>query len=296
MQFESAATLNPELPRVHLNAARAYLAADRTVDARGSLMKALVLQPDWTPAKSLLALVELRQGQSIEAMRHVAELREANPDDVSIMVLEGEVYLYQADFENAATAFNRAVNHGAGRRPMLREFQARVSGNMRDPHEVLVRWLSTNSNDTITRTTLAQYYLQIRNGERAVQEFETVLAAHPDNAPVLNNLAWQYQQLGNLDKALELANKAFAIDGKSGPIADTLAWIYRDLGQLDKSRELLSEATQLSPDNGEIRFHYAAVLTETGDKQEARRLLEELIGSDARFPSRALAEDLLGRL
>lgn len=295
-QFESAVMLNPDSPRVQLNIARGYLAADRTVEARGSLEKALQQQPDWTSAKILLALVELRQGKPAAALRLVDQMRRANPDDVSIMVLEAEIYYYQADYRNAAAAFNRAVANGAGRRSMLREFAAQVNGKMADPEDVLVRWLDSNSNDTIARTTLAQYYLFIRDGDKAVREYETVLVTHPDNAPVLNNLAWQYQQLGNLDKALEAANKAFTIDGESGAIADTLGWIYRDLGQMDKSRELLSDATRMAPDNGEIRFHFAAVLAETGDKQEARRLLEELIERDARFPSRRLAEELLGRL
>jgi len=296
VQFEVAARLDPGSALIQINAARAYVAADRTVDARAALNKALELRPGWVPAKSMLALVELRQGQALEAQRHVAELRNANPDDVSVMVLEGEIHLYQGDFANAAAAFNQAVRRGAGRRAALREFQARVTGEMSEPEAGLVSWLGSNPDDLITRTTLAQYYLQTRNGDKAIEEFEAVVRQQPDNAPVLNNLAWQYQQVGELEKALDAATRAFNLNSESGAIADTLGWIYRDLGQLERSRKLLSDAARLSPENGEIGYHLAAVLADSGDKDEARRILEELIARDSQFPSRAAAEALLGGL
>jgi FimV-like protein len=244
----------------------------------------------------MLALVELRQGQAAEAMQHVSELREANPDDVSVMVLEGEINLYQGDFESAAAAFNLAVRHGAGRRSVLREFQARVVGEISAPEASLESWLGSNPDDAVIRIALAQYYLQTQSGEKAIREFEAVVQQQPDNAAVLNNLAWQYQQVGELDKALDAATRAYELNSESGAIADTLGWIYRDLGQLEKSRELLSGATRLSPDNGEIEFHLAAVMVESGDSEKARRILEDLIASDSQFPSRAEAEALLGGL
>jgi len=296
VQFETAARLDPGSPFIQINAARAYAAADRTVEARAALNKALELKPGWIPAKTMLALVELRQGQVLEALRHVTELRNANPDDVSVMVLEGEIHLYQGDFAKAAAAFNQAVRHGAGRRAALREFQARMNGNMSDPEVALVSWLGSNPDDLITRTTLAQYYLQTRSGDKAIEEFEAVARQQPDNAPVLNNLAWQYQQVGELEKALDAATRAFELNGESGAITDTLGWIYRDLGELEKSRKLLSDAARLSPENGEIGFHLAAVLADSGDKNEARRILEELIARDSQFPSRGEAEALLGEL
>jgi putative PEP-CTERM system TPR-repeat lipoprotein len=296
VQFEFAAELDPTSPSIRLNAAQTYLAIDRTVEARESLNQALEIRPGWMPAKTLLTLVELRQGQVDAALRHVAELRVANPDNASVMVLEGEVLLYQEDYVNAAAALHRAVRHGAGRRAMLREFQARTYGGMPDPEEVLISWLQANSDDTGVRTTLAQYYLQTGSGDKAIRELEAVLQVQPDNAVLLNNLAWQYQQVGNLSKALEIATKAYEIEDQSGAIADTLAWIYRDLGQLDISLELLGDAIRLSPDNGEIRFHMATVLVETGNEEEARRILQELVTRNIQFPSRARAEELLERL
>lgn len=296
VQFELAEQLDPGSPSIRLNAARTYVALDRTVEARESLSRALELSPGWIPAKSLLALVEIRQGKDDEALRHVSELRGANPDNTSVMVLEGEILLHRKDYVNAAAAFNRAVRHGAGRRAMLREFQARTNGKLPGPEQVLISWLNANSDDIVARTTLAQYYLQTQSADNAIREFETILQAQPDNVLVLNNLAWQYQQVGKLSKALEAATKAFELEDQSGSIADTLGWIYRDLGQLDKSVELLGDASRLSPDNGEIRFHLATVLAETGNEKEARRILKELVARDSQFPSRTRAEELLERL
>lgn len=295
-QLEIAARLKPESATVQFKLARAYLALGRTVDARQSLDNALEISPGWLPAKATLALVELRQGQSNEAARHVAELRADNPTNTAVMVLEGEVLSYQADFVGAAQAYQRAVSAGAGRPAMLREFQARVGGKLDDPESPILRWLEQNAEDVASRKVLAQFYQQNNSGDNAIREYELALRDDPNDVIVLNNLAWQYQQLGRLDSAVELAEKAYQIDSKSGSVVDTLGWIYRDVGQLEKSIELLNNAKRLSPDNGEIRFHLAMVLFESGETGEARKLLEELIKSDSVFSSREQAVQLLDKL
>ncbi len=291
--FQQATRLNPNSAKTQLGMARAYISAGQTVEAREALNRALTITPGWRPAMLMLALVEVRQGQLDDAQLLVEEYRKLHSDDVAGMVLEGEIHLYKKEFELAAQAFGLAVENGAGRSSVLRQYQALVDGAEPRAEGALQDWLREKPEDIVVRTFLAQHYQVSNVGESAIREYEKVLEYAPDNANVLNNLAWQYQQSGDLERAARLAEAAYKINPKSGSIADTLGWIYWESGQIDKSAKLLSDASRLSPENGEIQYHYAVVLNSTGDKEEARRLLQDLKDRNAQFTSRKLADDLL---
>jgi len=295
-QFTNGVRLSPDLPTLQWDLARTYLALERTVDARAALQKALELDPDWLPAKATLTLVELRQGDVDDAMRHLDELKASYPDNASVQVLEGEVFLYQKDFGKAADAFARAVEKGAGSLAMLKEFQSRVNGKLEDADRPMIAWLDGHPEDLGIRALLAEYYEKSLAPDKAIGQYEQILARDSENVPALNNLAWHYQQAGRLEEALALAEDARRLDPESGSIADTLAWIHRDLGNRDQSLELLTEAVQLSPENGEIQYHYALALSDAGQKDQSRQVLERLIASQLDFPSRQQAEQLLGQL
>ncbi len=295
-QFSLAQRLDPGSATAQFNLARAYLVLGRNVEAQAALTNALTISPNWLLAKVNLALVELSQGNLAEAMRHTSELTAIHADNAAVMLLEGEVFVYEKDFAKAAEAFHRAVQAGAGRNAMLKEFQSLAIGRLDEPESPLVSWLTKNPDDIGVRMQLAQFFQQTNANGEAVLEYERILEADPDNATVLNNLAWQYQQQSELDRAHELASKAYELNPGSGAITDTLGWILRDLGQLDESLKIIREASRLSPDNGEIKYHYAVVLSESGDTERARQILETLKNDDAQFPSREQANNLLGEL
>jgi putative PEP-CTERM system TPR-repeat lipoprotein len=295
-QFQKAARLDPKSSSIQSGIARVNFALGRTVAARQALERALEITPGWPPAMTGLALIAVSQGRIEDALRLVQEFKSLHPDNPAAFVLEGEVLLYQKDFSGAAKAFERAVGRGAGRPAVLRQYQARVSAAMPNPESTLVNWLSENGTDSVARKYLAQHYQLNDRGNEAIAEYEKLLEYSPDDAIVLNNIAWQYQQKNDLERAVEFAEKAHTINPESGSIADTLGWIYYDLGQLGKSLELLVDASRLSPENGEIQYHLAVALTDSGDREEARRVLEQLQESDAQFPSRDRASELLGQL
>jgi len=296
VQFEKSVADSPESPQAQFNLARGLLALDRTVPAKQALQKALEVQPDWLQARIALVLVNLRQGLVDQALVQTGELRAAHPDNLQVMVLEGEIYFRQKDFIKAADVFNLAVASGAGRSALLREFQSLQGAGVSDPIKPLVKWLEKNPDDTQVRLFVAQYHQMAGDPSEATLAYEAILSVEPNNAVALNNLAWEYQKNGNLDDALKLAKKAYEIDSNSGSIADTLAWILRERGELEESASLLREANRLSPANADISYHLAAVLVQSGNKAEARRILEQVLSDEREFSSKAEAEKLLQNL
>jgi putative PEP-CTERM system TPR-repeat lipoprotein len=296
IQFREAVRIAPDLPTLHFDLARTYLALERSVDAREELTKALELNPDWLSAKATLTLVELRQGNADRAFQLLDELKASYPNDAGVRVLEGELHFYQQEYEKASAAFHEAVDLGAGALATLKEFQSRVNGRLSEPDKPLLTLLAENPGDIAVRALLAEYYEKSQSTEDAVREYEIILSKFPDNVPALNNLAWHWQQAGRLDEAAKLAERAVELSPESGSVADTLGWIYKDLGRLDESLEMLARAARLSPENGEVLYHYAVVLHESGDSGRAREILEELQEDDASFPARKLADELLERI
>ena len=294
--FQVAAQLDQESAKTQLELARAYLSQGRSVDAREALQDALEISPDWLPAVTVLALVELRQGRADDALRIVRRMRILYPENVTAMVLEGEVLAYHQEYEAAAAAFQRAVDSGAGRNAVFKAYQTMKNGNLPRPLLPLLQWLDSNPDDSIVRSVLAQHFQQNSDFSRAVSEYNRVLKDQPGNAAVLNNLAWLSQQTGDMARALELAEEAYSLEAGTGSIADTLGWIYHDLGRQEESVKLLTKASRLSPENSEIRFHLAVALKTSGYMDKSRSLLQDLVIGNKQFPSRAQAEKLLKKL
>jgi hypothetical protein len=59
---------------------------------------------------------------------------------------------------------------------------------------------------------------------------------------------------------------------------------------------MLRKASELSDGAPEIRFHHAVALARTGNVEESRKALQELLASNADFPSRQEATEFLAGL
>ncbi len=127
--------------------------------------------------------------------------------------------------------------------------------------------------------------------------YEQVIALNPQQVQALNDYAnLCAEEKKNLDKAIEYARKAKELSPFDGAVADTLGVLHTLLGQPDAAVEHLEQARCLLPSHPTVRYHLAVAYDQTGKKEKALALLDELMESDAKFPERAEAETLRGRL
>jgi len=122
-----------------------------------------------------------------------------------------------------------------------------------------------------------------------------VLQKEPKNALALNNLAWTLRE-SDTDKALSYAERAAEIAPESPDVLDTLAVVLLQKGDYPKAERTIDRALTKAPQNGTLRYHRALIAQAQGRTDEARRMLVELTAAGAKFPERAEAEALLGRL
>lgn len=266
--------------------------------ARASLEQALKAKPDYLQAASLLVVMDVEAARFGDAQRRVAEIKRLHPGLPAGYELEGDIRVQQQQFQEAASAFNKALDIKSSNQILLKEVAAlrRSKGN-KAANDALVAWLKTHEDDVLIRLNLAvAYSLEAGGRQAAIAEYRKILEKMPENADALNNLAWLLQSERQLSEALRLAEKAFELQPDNGAILDTLGWIKLQQGEVKTALGLLRQAVDKSPQSGNVQYHLAAALAKSGKGDEARELLKKLLGADKGFSERKSAEELLRTL
>ena len=292
-RFKQAIGIDGSNAQYWMNQARALLALDRRALARESLEKAHALQPDSIMVIAALVMLDVRDGRPAAGAQRIAEMRKANPNDASLLALEGDFYAANHDFEAASRAFDAALSMRPSAAISVRAYNARRSGNLRDAAEPLENWVAKKPDDYPVQAVLAQAYMNGGQARRAQAKYEFLVDNAAPNAVILNNLAWLYY-LSNDGRAEATAAKAYKMSPTNPSIADTYGWILTERGQVAEGLKILKTAEAGgSPD---VKYHYAAALARSGQPDEARRVLKILLESSQSFSTQADARRLMQEL
>ena len=242
-----------------------------------------------------------------EALNSYERVLTISPDNVVILIDAhsgvGLAYQAQNNFEKAEYHIKRAVT--------LLEEQVRATriDRMRSRDRILLaRELRR------IRYQLAQVYLRFNVPQKAVQNFEKILAADANDVPALTGIGIAYQMLDDvqqsenylrkaiefssgenapdaynalgylyaeqgikLDEAEKLVSRALKSVPTSGAYLDSLGLIYFKKGKLDAAIENLEQAARYLPDEPEILKHLADAYLKKGLEQKALQTLEHAV-------------------
>ncbi|MDH3275402.1 MAG: PEP-CTERM system TPR-repeat protein PrsT [Gammaproteobacteria bacterium] len=293
--FERAIELEPDNPNYRLNLARAHINTTNQGLARSVLEESFEQFPTHLKTGVLLSALSARMGDSGQAMAIAKALQERNPESGVPFVLEGELLAGRKLNQQAADAYDAALERSNDRETAVRAFRLRVMAASSDPYAPLLNYLAIRPADSEVRLILAQGYELAGRANKAVEEYEAVIQSSPDNLIALNNLAMVYLAEGD-SRAEETARRAYDLAPDNGSVADTLGWIVLQSGSVEAGVDILRKAVELANGRPEVRFHLATGLVEMGSVDEARSILQELLASNEEFVSRKEAEKLLARL
>jgi putative PEP-CTERM system TPR-repeat lipoprotein len=282
------------VPEYGLNVARAHLDLNEIPAARAQLESLVAARPDWFAAKSLLARIDVLQGNPDAALAVADELIAAQPGSGDALLLKGDILMNQERFAEALAQYERALAGARDGGVAVRALQARQRAGMEDPDRPLREWLAKHEDDAGARLVLAQHYMSTARQDDAVTHYEFLYQQTPDNPVVLNNLAWIYHARGD-GRALDLARRANDLAPNTPEIADTLGWILLQAGRVDDALPLLRAAAGGMPGSGDVNYHLGAALAQKGQRAEAADLLRKAVGS-AVLAERSAAEKLLAEL
>jgi putative PEP-CTERM system TPR-repeat lipoprotein len=269
------------------------LAASNAEAARRALNQALALRPDYLEAEAALFSMSVQAKEWDDAKRIAQQVQKNHPKIAAGWTMQGDLEMTRKQFPQAIKSYESAAAVVRNGDVEIRIHQAYVAAGQRKAADVrLLAWLKSNPGDRATRFYLAQVYMDGSQNKVAIEQYETILKAEPNNALILNNLAWLYHQTRDA-RALSTAEQAYKLRPDVPMIADTLGWILVEVGNTARGVEILEKASALAKEEPQITFHYAAALIKAGNKAKGQPLLTGLIKSGKAFPQIEEAKRLL---
>ena len=291
-----AAALEPGNAVYWLNAARAQIAVNQPFAARASLEKADRLQPQWLPAVSLLAFLDVHQGKARAGLARIEAFLAHDPHEPHALVMKGDLESDLGQPAAAVAAYTAAQQVRPSGIVAVKEYQAELAAHAADPAGPLRQWLAQWPDDWRVRTVLGDYDLDVIHDPRqGIAEFNRAVAANPRDVAALNNLAWAMSQSGD-PRAQAFAERAYRLAPLLAPVNDTLGWILARKHLGEQAVGYLARAVRLDPHNSDMQYHYAYALSETGQRDKARAILTRILADPAPFDSRRAALRLLATL
>ncbi len=294
-QLRKAAELDSRNVAYWLDLARAQLALDRPSAARESLEKARTTQPDSVAVSRALMMVDLKEGRKDAAASRVAQLRKERPNDAGVATLEGDFYMTQSQYVEAARAYDRAAAIKLDGTTAVKSYRARLQGKLDHAAAPLEAWLARQPDDLSVQMVLADEYQRTGQRQKAIEKYELIVSNGAASAVALNNLAWLYQESADA-RAEMTAKRAYQLANAAPQIADTYGWVLVENGKVAEGMEILKAAVEAAPDHPDLAFHYAAALARSGDTQAAHRRLTSLLETHETFASQGDARRLLQSL
>lgn len=292
---ERLLTLTPRDVEALATVARLQMRTQRFADAEEHLQRALVLQPDNSNLRKLMADTLLAQGNLEEADKLLAELPKGVASEAAVRVIRGRIALARGKPAEAEAHLRGAMTQAPAEMTVLWLSGAvAAQGRGDEARKLLHDWLLDNPGDVQARLQLASSYLQQGREKEAREHYLKVEEQAPDNVLNLNNLGWLYR-LEDPRRALGYIERARRLAPDNPQVRDTYAMIQLERGAV---REALAEnqrALELLPNNPELLYHRAVILKTAGQVEEAIRILEGLV-ERADFAQANQARGLLEQL
>lgn len=276
-----------------------YLRKNNLSRAQTAFEQALAANRESTDAFAGLIGIDLMRGRVADARRKV-EARLANaPNDESMLLLAGKVFVAADDMERAESAYRQILAQSPGNFEVYGRLAGiyRVQNRLEEARKQYSELAQRNPKMAAPATAMIGTIFEMQ-GKRsdAIAEYVRALAFDPELAMAANNLAWLYAEDGKLDEALALAQNAKKNAPNSAFVSDTLGWIYYKKGLVSTALVSLEEAAKLTPTNPTIHYHLGLAYATQGERPKARNAFEQALKLDPAFPEAADARKQLAAL
>jgi tetratricopeptide (TPR) repeat protein len=215
--FEAARNANPNDPVVYNSLALISLAENKPADAISSFETAL--KADATNFDALNGLITLyaRNQEFDKAHARIDQVLASFPNVASLHYLKAQAFGYQHNVQGSEAELKRA--------------------------------LELDSNYLPAYSALGALYINSKQEDRAIAEYQKIIALRPDNAMPYTLIGILEDQRKNYDVAIENYRKAIEKDPNSVIAANNLAWLYAVTGKgnLDEAVRLAQGVVQKNP-------------------------------------------------
>ncbi|WP_439037761.1 XrtA/PEP-CTERM system TPR-repeat protein PrsT [Agarivorans sp. QJM3NY_25] len=267
--------------------------------AKASLAKARALAPEDMSTLLMQGQIDLAQANIASAEVVVSQLTEQFGESSELYALQGGIFLAKDDPLAAQKAYSQALtlnkfNRGAA----IHLYQLAQQNIAVDEFTEQLEGLLDNSSQMAWhRRLLADTYMRQKNYAKAQSHYEALrkFPSLKDEPSLINNLANIYAK-SDLDKAFALIEISLQQGSKSSATLDTIGWIEAQRSHFDQALLYLREAYTTDSSDPTIRYHLAYVLAKLGRVTEAKIELKSALAIAQNFAEYEDAKQLLSDL
>ena len=306
VEARATATQKGSAAQVQANRARA-------VDRLAALLRD---QPKFADAAYLIAEIQLMNGDRAKAVSTLKASLKANPDDANALAMAIQLLAESRGKKQGAPRADldeaQALARQLGDPDAKGDRCAAIAGGYTKANlpELALPWAekaAATQNSVAAHLGLGDLLLTMSEAQadrargrklldRALAEYDGILAAKPNLVEAVNNKAWiLHSYLDRSQDALALAqNLANRVDAVNlpGEFYDTLGSIQEKLGQKTEAEESYRQGLSKAPEHPVLNFHMGQLMM--GDKAKARKAVEYLKVAQAQ--SERLPAELLDKL
>lgn len=244
-------------------------------DTEAAYRKALALKPDHVHARAALVALQLQNNQVDGAVKDLAELRKAAPNQFSTGLLEAYVAVARQKYPEARTVF-QALLKGAPSHPLVLAGAAENELRLNDlsQAELLAsKALSVAPQNPQARRVLGQTLLRKGQPDKALRLLQPLIE-QPDAAPELLAMAAQAEMMAGNPKAAEALYQRM---GKLKPTDPRLRTLLATAGSQGNTETMLGELQSIAATDTGITADMAILNT----RLKARDFNGALAAADA---------------
>lgn len=145
----------------------------------------------------------------------------------------------------------------------------RQKGNDAEAFDLFRRCTQLNPKASEAYYYLAQYYLKLRDKDKAMACFENAARLEPGNTTFTETLAEMYVSSTRYKEAIEAFETIFAADPSSSYALDMLFRLYQMEGDYDKAINALERLEVVEDKSEQITLAKTEIFTKKGDKEAA---------------------------
>jgi tetratricopeptide (TPR) repeat protein len=205
-QYEEIVKLDPKSVDDHIMLGRLYHANNELKKGQEEEKLAMRLAPDSEEAVATLAMFYSEEGDPAKAAETLASIPEGNRS-AKLYLMLGGTYDQQKDYKRSIDAYQHAIA------------------------------LDRDNLDAIRG--LAEALFNDGQTAKALQQFQVIADANPEDARTYIRIAEIYRRQGKLDQALQSLKKAQSMVKDSDQISYGIAEIYQTQGRYDEAAQQL---------------------------------------------------------
>mgnify|MGYP001139574190 CR=1 FL=1 len=249
------------------------------VGALNTANTAYRLFPDNTRLEALLAYLKYRNDDFSGAKVELDKVNAKKIRHPFIDTTAGYLAMAQQRFDDAIELFSASFDMQPDAKNALNLARAlKYSGKQAEAEQTLEQFLEKTPHIGI-RFFLSSLYLP-HDKAKAVKQYQLILAEHPENIVVRNNLAWMYLQDNSLDEALEHIEYAHQLQANYLPVLETYGVILHRKGNKEKAKTILQQAVNAGSKDARVLVVLSDILVDENDVQSARNLLANVKTQD----------------